>query len=223
MPQYGLPQQIQPEIEQLRRTIGSTGVSIRVAFIQELFGDLSPALRSTGFTLSTLETLMLCSPATLRIPMVIPELDVKTVTDTSPIEDVQLALDINERGFDPTYDQHASIEEAERFRQTLTTARAFVARFNGIAVAGGMYQSPHQGITRLDGIATIEPYRRRGIAALLTASMTQAAFSAGATLTFLCAVRDLAERVYARTGYQRVGTLATFVDEGHASTMALDR
>ncbi|HET7034379.1 MAG TPA: GNAT family N-acetyltransferase, partial [Thermomicrobiaceae bacterium] len=113
---------------------------------------------------------------------------------------------------------HATVEEAEQFRRTLAVARAFVARLDGIPVAGGMYQASHAGITRLDGIATIERYRGRGIAAALSAEMTQAAFADGVSLAYLSAANAVAERVYARIGYRRIGTSVTVVyDPAHGN------
>ncbi|HET7036980.1 MAG TPA: GNAT family N-acetyltransferase, partial [Thermomicrobiaceae bacterium] len=195
-----------PALDELRGALGSVNGAISIDFFEELFPDLPSALQAAGCATPRQVPLMACSPAMLRMPPAVPGLIIDTVTNTSPLTQVQVALDVNAQGFDPGYSGHATVEEAEQFRRTLAVARAFVARLDGIAVAGGMYQALHAGITRLDGIATIERYRGRGIAAALSAAMTQAAFAGGVALAYLSAANAVAERVYARIGYRRIGT-----------------
>ena len=142
----------------------------------------------------------------------IPDLTVVTLTRDSPLPEIQEGIDVNERGFDPAYTESATEQEAERFRRTLGAARAFTARLDGVAVAAGMFNVPFGGVTRLVGIATLEPYRRRGTAAALTAQITRAAFDSGVELTFLAAASDDARRVYERIGYRVVGTILGYDD-----------
>jgi predicted GNAT family acetyltransferase len=64
-----------------------------------------------------------------------------------------------------------------------------------------MFTEIHEGVTELVGITTLSPFRRRGIAAALTAYMTLIAFQQGATLVFLIAANAQAGRVYERAGF----------------------
>jgi predicted GNAT family acetyltransferase len=52
----------------------------------------------------------------------------------------------------------------------------------------------------------LERFRRRGIAAALTAAVAGEAFAEGAELCFLTPGDEGAERVYARAGFARAGT-----------------
>jgi GNAT superfamily N-acetyltransferase len=63
-----------------------------------------------------------------------------------------------------------------------------------------------EGVCELAGIGVRERFRRRGIAAALTAATAAEAFAAGAELCFLTPGDDGAERVYARAGFARAGT-----------------
>ena len=57
-------------------------------------------------------------------------------------------------------------------------------------------------------------YRRRGIAGMLTAVMTQAAFAAGVRVAFLSAADERAGRVYERVGFQPFATALAYCDMG---------
>lgn len=188
----------------------------QVRLIAELFPHLPPALALLGFRETRRERLMVCAPETLRPGAAVCGLTFTTLTSESPVRAIQEELDINERGFDPGFSGSATEEQAERVRSTLVTARAFTAHLNGTAVAAGMFHTPIDGVTQISGIATLAPFRRRGIAAALTTFMTQTAFDNGVDLVYLAAANESALRVYERIGYREVGTLLRYED-------ALDR
>jgi GNAT superfamily N-acetyltransferase len=57
------------------------------------------------------------------------------------------------------------------------------------------------GATTVPGGGVAEPYRRRGLAAAITARLTHDAFAAGVTTAYLTPGDDGAHRVYGRAGY----------------------
>ena len=124
------------------------------------------------------------------------------------MEEICERLDTNALGFDPQAER-ATTQEAEKFRQELILSRAFTARLDEQPVGAGMFTEIHEGLTELVGITTLKRFRRRGIAATLTAYMTQIAVRQGATLTFLVASDEQAGRVYER-GFRGFGTLMTY-------------
>jgi GNAT superfamily N-acetyltransferase len=84
--------------------------------------------------------------------------------------------------------------------------RGHLARAGG-EPAGAAFHSPiAEGVSELGGIGVRERFRRRGIAAALTAASATAAVASGAELCFLTPGDDGAERVYARAGFARAGT-----------------
>jgi predicted GNAT family acetyltransferase len=177
-----------------------------------MFPQLSPALTSLGFREVEREPLLICTPEMLRPARNAPDLTVATLTRESPLRDIQQELDINERGFDPGFSGSATAEQAERFRSTLDSTRAFTAYLNGEAVAAGMFHTPLGGVTQLSGIATLAAFRERGIATALTTFITQSAFDAGVDLVYLAAATGTAQRVYERIGYRQAGTLIRYDD-----------
>jgi predicted GNAT family acetyltransferase len=107
----------------------------------------------------------------------------------------------------------ATDEQAESFRQSLTTSRGFTARLEGQAVGAGMFDVIHEGITELVGITTLAPFRRRGIATFLTAFATHIAFAQGAKAAFLVPENEQAGRVYERVGYRLHGNVVVYTIE----------
>jgi predicted GNAT family acetyltransferase len=69
------------------------------------------------------------------------------------------------------------------------------------------------GVTELVGITTLGPFRRRGIAASLTAYMTDQALAHGATTVFLTAANEPAGRVYERVGFRFEGTKVVYMPD----------
>lgn len=78
-------------------------------------------------------------------------------------------------------------------------------RASGEAVGGGICDVPFQQTTELATVRVRAPYRRRGIAATVTARLAQTAFAADITTVFLMAAHEAEARIYARVGFSRVG------------------
>jgi predicted GNAT family acetyltransferase len=71
----------------------------------------------------------------------------------------------------------------------------------GEPAGAAMYDVPANQTTELAGVAVQTAFRRRGIAAALTARLTREAFAASITTVFLTPGGAEAERVYARAGF----------------------
>ncbi len=197
--------------EALRAAFASQGRTPAIQWIADFAPHLASTLQTVGFSEYQRETLLVCTPET-RPPTLAPVagLTFVTVTDTSPLDEVQENLDVNEFGFDPAMAQPTTEEQAETFRATLQSARLFTARLHGRPASAGMYTAPVAGVTELVGIATLELYRGQGIAAALTAHMASSAFAQGCDLVFLWTANPAARRAYARAGFQPVGEVLTY-------------
>jgi predicted GNAT family acetyltransferase len=168
-----------------------------------------------GFSEHQQETLLVCTPESwLRAPAPMAGLTFITITDASPQDEVRESLDVNEFGFDPTTEQPATDEHAVRFRTTLRAARTYTARLDGYPAGVGRYTTPMAGVTELAGIATLEQYRGRGIAAVLTAHMASSAFTQGCDLAFLTTANPAARRAYEHVGFRPTGDVLTYVAPG---------
>ena len=72
-----------------------------------------------------------------------------------------------------------------------------------VTVGVGSCMAPVEGVSELGGIGVISAYRKRGIAAALTARLARAILDRGATLVWLTPGHDEAGRVYARAGFAK--------------------
>jgi ribosomal protein S18 acetylase RimI-like enzyme len=181
----------------------------RLQFIEEACTQLVPVLRSSGWREQERSLVMLCTPRTYQPAPHVSGLTIITLSQASSLEEICEGLNANALGFDAQA-QPATMQEAEEFRRDLILSRAFTARLNGQMAGAGMFTDIHEGMTELVGIATLEAFRRQGIATALTAFMTQAAFRQGATWVFLIAANEQAGRVYERVGFRPQATFVVY-------------
>jgi predicted GNAT family acetyltransferase len=93
--------------------------------------------------------------------------------------------------------------ERERVRAGRTVTA--VALAGGQPVSVGSHQ-PVGSVSEVVGVGTLRAYRRRGIAASLTAFLAADARRRGVATVFLSAGDDDVARVYGRVGFRRIGT-----------------
>ncbi|MBX2998581.1 MAG: GNAT family N-acetyltransferase [Caldilineaceae bacterium] len=184
---------------------------------------LADDLLNAGYTVGERQPVLFCLPEQINPPHNAPLLEYVVLSAESSLEEVEEGWNVNARGFDPD-SALGTPDEIEEFRRSLAHCRAFTARLDGIGVGAGMFIDLHEGVTELMGIATLKPFRRRGIASALTAYMTNYTFNFGASLTFLVAASPIASRVYRRIGYQVCGYLmsATRDDRTQMTQMHAD-
>jgi GNAT superfamily N-acetyltransferase len=144
-----------------------------------------------------------CTGPDLREQAVPEGAELITVRAGSPAADIAESLTINEQGFDPSA-AAATAAQAEAFRSNLAGGAAVTVRLDGAGTSGGMYTPVRDGVTELVGIATLAPYRRRGLAGLVVATLAGLAFSSGADLLFLTTGDDHARGAYRRAGFADV-------------------
>jgi predicted GNAT family acetyltransferase len=89
---------------------------------------------------------------------------------------------------------------------------AFLGRIAGQAAGIAVYGEPLGGISEIAGIATRPAFRRRGIAAFLTAHALQAAFQQGTKIACLTAADERAGRVYERVGFRPFSIMLAYID-----------
>jgi len=187
-----------------------------VKFLEEYAPRLVPTLSEAGFAVEWQGEVLACTREQLRPAPAVPGLSIVTLTADSSIEEIMEGLDANELGFDPNA-APASEAAATEFRRTLTDCRAFTARVEGKAAGAAMFNSVREGVTELVGIATMEEFRRRGVAASITAFVAESAFIVGARLVFLTTDNAQAAHVYRRVGFERCGTLSSWTSTSSAS------
>ncbi len=90
----------------------------------------------------------------------------------------------------------------DRIRRRLTVMA--VAEEDG-PVAVGSHQ-PVGDVTEVVGVATLPAFRRRGLGGAVTGALVADALAHGAGLVFVSAGSEEIARVYARLGFERIGT-----------------
>ena len=93
----------------------------------------------------------------------------------------------------------------QRGRMVAGLTVAAAARVSGVVAAVGWHQ-PLEGVSEIVGVATLPVFRRRGLGAAVTAALVADALERGIDLVFLSADDDDVARVYAKVGFERVGT-----------------
>jgi len=199
----------------VREALRQRGRHSQIVFYEAFAPRLAPALQEAGFVKSGRELVMLCTRETLTAlepTSAPPDLQIEILTAQSSTAVLRDGWNTNELGFSPWSDRRASDDDIERFRRDLADGRAFVARLDGEPAAAGMFLAPHAGVTELVGIATLAPFRRRGIAAALTAHMMACAMRSGCDLIYLRPADDAVARVYARVGFTPCGHVLSYVE-----------
>ena len=72
-------------------------------------------------------------------------------------------------------------------------------------VASGACLVPYGGVTELTSVGVLPQFRRKGIGALVTATLSRAAVRNGVEIVYLTAAHDEGERLYERVGFVRAG------------------
>jgi GNAT superfamily N-acetyltransferase len=212
LPEMPVKGAIQDSLRQIQAEFARRGCTPRVQFLEVFAPALPDQLKIAGYYEAKRWPIWVCTPAQLQTVPEVPGLEMVTVSAESSLAEVKEAWDANALGYD-LQAELATNEQAELFREGLTTSRAFTARLNGQMAGAGMFNPIHVGVTELVGITTLEPFRRRGIATFLTAFATQAAFAHGANVAFLTPENEPAGRVYERVGYRLYGTMVVYEAE----------
>jgi ribosomal protein S18 acetylase RimI-like enzyme len=185
------------EIDDLRRAFGSRGLRPRLEFVAECAPGLEEALAAGGFALEARIPVMTC-PAGGLVDVLAPT--GVTIAPVGSAADVRAYLEVGAEAFG---EPPPSDEQVERSNPPV---RGLLARIDGVPAGTGSRSAIAEGVSEITGIGVRERFRRRGIAAAITAAAAAAAFADGAELCFLTPGDEGAERVYTRAGFVRAGT-----------------
>ncbi len=213
--QFVIPDQplvtgVQQVVTELQVYASRRGLPARAQFVEEHMPAFADALRQAGFRESWRNPIMTTTSDALIHPPAESELSFRSLSFESDPAEIGVCWEVNMRGFGESAE--ATEEAIREFQNRLITGRAFVARLDDVAVGSGMYTEIWRHVTEMVGIATLPEYRRRGIAAALTAHAAEAAFASGVDLVFLTTASEEAARVYERIGFQRQASLVQFSD-----------
>jgi GNAT superfamily N-acetyltransferase len=182
-------------IDALRAAFAAEDLRPRLEFVAECAPGLEEALAAAGFELQGRYPVMALPAEDLRE---VPAPDGVIIGRVLPGGDVRTLLRTAAEAFGDDGPTDAQVEGYG--------GRGHLARADGEPAGAAFHSAIAEGVSELGGIGVRERFRRRGIAAALTAASATAAVATGAELCFLTPGDDGAERVYARAGFARAGT-----------------
>lgn len=196
---------LEAPLARLRAEFASRRRVPRFEFVEACAPALSAALETQGFILENRAQLMACPRGSGRAAPAVAGLDVEALDERTPLAKLALFLDVQRRAFRLESPRPATRVEARSLRDSLGNGFALLGRIGGRPVATAMIQPGGDGLAELVGVATLEEFRRRGIAGALSFEAVRGAFSRGVSLVFLSAADARAGRVYETAGFSPAG------------------
>jgi ribosomal protein S18 acetylase RimI-like enzyme len=177
----------------------------RLEYIADLAPQVEPALLAGGFTVEGRLPLMTYTPNAAAngslpngIELIAPQTD----------EEIQGASATMSEAYGGEF--VPSPDVATRWRRFFAAGGiAALARnqATGEAAGSGLCDVPFSQTCELTSVAVRPAYRRRGIAAAMTAWLVDQAFAAGTTNVFLMAAGEDEARIYSRIGFTQIGSV----------------
>ncbi|KDN23833.1 GNAT family N-acetyltransferase [Amycolatopsis rifamycinica] len=186
------------EIDALTAAYRRRGLLPRLEYFTDVAPDLEKLLVGAGYELERRVPLMTCAPAA-RVGKPAPAGIRLRVPESR--EDFRRMRSAQNTAFgEPAEAGDDEISADAGVRHLLAEEVATKK-----VVGGGLALDIVDGTTEIAGIAVLEEYRGRGIAAALTAHLTRAVHEAGAHTAFLTPGDLGIGTVYARVGYRPAG------------------
>jgi GNAT superfamily N-acetyltransferase len=195
------------DVSALIEAFRERGLKPRLEFAPDAAPAVDPALRRAKFSTEAVHEYMVCTPATLTFPPVGRRSDVPLGVE-SPRTDEDYAAIAAALSEAFAGDFTASPEGVARLRRTQETGGAvrFVRAPDGGCAGAASCSAPAVGTSELAGVGTRPAFRGRGVAASVTAALTQAMLVRGARSVWLEYSGEGSRRVYERVGYRPRGT-----------------
>jgi ribosomal protein S18 acetylase RimI-like enzyme len=185
-------------------------------WIRELTPEVGPAATATG--MRVIDHPLMVLSRDVEIPAASEGVDVAIVDADDDLAVLSAVAEVGfaSPGTDPGEPGAAAASTAaarqspdtiafQRGRMLAGLTVAAAARVSGVVAAVGWHQ-PLDGASEIVGVATLPAFRRRGLGAAVTAALVADALERGTELVFLSADDDVVARVYARVGFERIGT-----------------
>lgn len=217
-PAFGRPGSVTAaDVEAVRRRQRALGLPETFEWVDDTTPSLGPVAEASGLVVERLPLMVLGHLLVVPAP---PGVRIRIVPFDDP--GMASASAVAEVGFGMPGTAAGSAGVAEREVATAamspdgleTTRQRIRLGLTVMAVAGSDAEGPlcvgwHQPVgdtAEIVGVATLPSARRRGLAAALTARLVADAQERGVTTVFITAGSDDVARVYARVGFERVGT-----------------
>jgi ribosomal protein S18 acetylase RimI-like enzyme len=184
----------------------------RFEFMEEYAPQLPEILRKAGFKEEARQQFMICRPETYKPTPELPGLEIIECSRRSPLNEIQDFLSTQKRGFNPQEAETTDLAEAEQFSRMMGDGQIFLAQRAGQTVGVGMFTAPFDRISELVGLATLAPFRKRGIGSALCVRAVKRAMEKGVEVVCLTAADERAGRIYEQVGFRKHATMLAFID-----------
>jgi GNAT superfamily N-acetyltransferase len=184
-------------------------------WVHDTTPSLLAATREAGMTVEACPLLVLAADP----PELDPDAGVRVVAADDPdLGLVQAAIDVGfgnagtSVGDASVAERDAEVaarpERAERVAELISAGLSVLAgAFDPeVGPVGGGSHNPRGDVTEVVGVGVLPAYRRRGLAAAITARLARNALDNGVRTVFCSAQGDAVARVYESVGFRRVGT-----------------
>jgi ribosomal protein S18 acetylase RimI-like enzyme len=174
----------------------------RLEYLPKLAPEVEAALIGGGFRVDDRLPLMVCPPGELEPQPTPPGIELLT-----PVTDDEILGMVRAQNEAYGESEPATQADIERLRSLLGEGGlAVLARDSttGEAAGGAICDVIRDGIGELAGVGVRATFRRRGIAAAITAHLTAAAHRAGAHTVFLTPAGEAEGLIYRRAGYRTI-------------------
>jgi GNAT superfamily N-acetyltransferase len=180
------------------------GLTPRLEYAHGSAPDLEPVLLAEGFRTEAHLPLMVCRPGEARL--IEASASCEVVLAQSDRDHADALVVANEAYGEPA---GPPAPEAVTGRQRIVAAGGAVALARHLPTAdpagSGLCAVPHGGVSELAAIGTAVAFRKRGVAAAVTARLVRHAFESGLSFLWLTPEHEEGERIYSRVGFVRSG------------------
>ncbi len=189
------------QVEDLRLAFRRRARLPRLEFLPAAAPSAEPALLAAGFATEARLPMLACTTSELRPTT--PPLGVE-VAIVAEREALRQAAAVQNSAYGAPAPSEADVA---RLRRTVTAGGVVaVARDGDDAIGSGLVAAPSEGVAELAAVGVLSAWRRRGVAAALTAALAGAAFD-GATETVILMAYESEQRIYERAGFTSVSEI----------------
>jgi ribosomal protein S18 acetylase RimI-like enzyme len=201
---YAIPDQgAEPSDEEVAALVSAferRGLKPRLEYLPSQAPLAETALLASGFRAEGRLALMTCTRESFRSLPVPPGIEIVVPVSDSDFAGIVL---VTKQSYEA---EAAPPTQAEvDGRRALIGAGGFAVlardRETGEPAGSGICEVRHGGVTELATVGVRPQFRRRGIAAAVTARLAGEAFAAGVSLIWLTPLGDEGERIYSRVGF----------------------
>jgi ribosomal protein S18 acetylase RimI-like enzyme len=171
----------------------------RLEFVSEAAAAVEPALLAAGFEVEGRLALMTLGENGVQ-PTAIPAgIELLSASEEA---DLRNAAKVQNEAYDAGDVTDADVA---RLKRNVDHSGAVVCArdiLSGQIVGAGLYTPAHAGVTEIAGVGVSPAFRRRGVAAALTAKLAESALSRGIDLPFITPDGVREQRIYERVGFE---------------------